>query len=116
MIWKFVEPIARAAVITPESTSDNADSERRATKGAAAIESGMIAAVGPMLVLTINLESGISRIIRMMKGIERRMLTTLETALYMRPLGFNPSGDALKRKAPRGKPIRQARKVETRVI
>jgi hypothetical protein len=50
MIWKLVEPIALAATSTPGSISDRADSTRRATKGAAAMERGIIAATGPMLV------------------------------------------------------------------
>jgi hypothetical protein len=116
MIWKFEEPMALAAVITPRSTSAKADSTIRATKGAAAMERGIMAAVGPMLVRTINLERGMRSIIRMMKGRDRSRFTSLERTLYRMVRGANPPGEALKRKAPKGKPMQQARAVETRVI
>jgi hypothetical protein len=78
MIWKFVEPMARAAVMTPLSTPDRADSAIRPTKGAAAMERGIMTAVGPMLVPIINRERGMSSIIRIIKGRERRRFTTRE--------------------------------------
>jgi len=108
--------MAFAAVITPESTSDNADSESLATNGAAAIESGMIAAVGPMLVRTIMRENGINKIISMMKGSDLRIFTILESALYVSGLGRRPAGDVLYKYAPSGKPIKHASRVETMVM
>ena len=45
-----------------------------ATKGAAAIVRGTIAATGPIALPTINLVSGITATIRITKGIERPIL------------------------------------------
>jgi hypothetical protein len=70
--------MALPAVRTPESTSERADSTTRATKGAAPMERGMMTAVGPMEVFMRRRERGINKIIRMMKGIERKRLTMRE--------------------------------------
>jgi hypothetical protein len=81
MICILVEPIARAAIITPASTSERLVSTIRATKGAAAIDRGIITACGPILVPTMNRDRGISRIIRIMNGRERKRFTIRESAL-----------------------------------
>ncbi len=72
MICPFVDPIERAAWMTPKSTSVREVSIKRATKGAAAIERGMIVAFVPIAVPKINLESGKSKIIKIKNGKERR--------------------------------------------
>jgi hypothetical protein len=59
------------------------------------MERGIMAAVGPILVRTINRERGIRSIIKMMKGRDRSRFTTLERILYRRVRGANPPGEAL---------------------
>jgi hypothetical protein len=58
------------------------------------MERGTMTAMGPMLVRTISRESGISRIISIIKGKDRKRFTTLERALYMIRRGASPAGDA----------------------
>jgi hypothetical protein len=48
----------------------------RATKGAAASDNGIIAAVGPILVRTMNRDRGKINIIKMMKGRDRKRFTS----------------------------------------
>lgn len=75
IICAFVLPIARAACTTSGFTSLRAVSIIRATNGAAAIESGTIVAVVPILVPKIKRERGKSKIIKMMNGNERSTFT-----------------------------------------
>jgi len=90
IICSFVEPIARAAWTSPGSTSLSAVSIMRATKGAAAIESGMTLALVPMLVPIIILERGNISIIKIIKGNERKTLTMRVSTLKTIGLGLIP--------------------------
>ena len=75
IVRHLLAPILSVASIKPLSISSNAPSKSLAIKGIAAILSGITAAVAPMLVPTRARESGNSKMIRMMKGKERTILT-----------------------------------------
>jgi hypothetical protein len=92
IICKELDPMALAATNTPGSTSERADSTMRATKGAAARERGIIVAVGPMLVFTMNRDRGNTRISSMIKGMDLKRFTSREIILYKRGLGLSPPG------------------------
>ncbi len=72
-------PIAWAASTTPASTSRRDVSTILATNGIAAIVSGTIAAPVPMEVPIKSLVNGIIATIRMTKGIDLPILTTVES-------------------------------------
>jgi hypothetical protein len=52
----------------------------------------------------------------MIKGIDRKIFTSLEIILYKSGLGLSPSGAVEYSHAPRGKPMIDASIVEARVI
>ena len=96
-----------AAWMTPLSTSLSDVSTRRATNGAAAIESGTMVAFVPIAVPTTSLESGNRTMIRMMKGKDLRTLTILLRTTFRTGLGLIPpwlSGDVMQSRIPRGRP------------
>jgi hypothetical protein len=59
---------------------------------------------------------GISSIINMINGRERKRFTIRESTLYKTRRGARPDGDVAYRYAPRGKPSRQAKNVDTKVM
>jgi hypothetical protein len=69
-----------------------------------------------MLVFMIKRVRGINRIISIMKGRERNKLTIRESTLYSMRRGARPAGEVTYRYTPKGKPKRQAKKVETKVM
>ena len=76
IIVGMLAPIDCAASMTPGSTSSKEDSIIRATYGAAAMTSGTIVAVEPYALPAIARVTGITRIIRIKNGMERKILTT----------------------------------------
>jgi hypothetical protein len=80
------------------------------------MERGIRAAVGPTLVFTMNLVSGIRRIISIIKGRERNRFTMRDITLYVILRGASPAGELTKRYIPNGKPMIEAKTAETNVI
>ena len=79
-IWRFEAPIIWAASILPGSTAKRFVSTSRAKKGAERMTRGTTVASEPVDLPTIALVTGISIIMPMMKGKERTILTTKDTA------------------------------------
>ena len=89
----------------------------RATKGAAAIESGTIAATVPIEVLTISLDNGKSTIIRIKNGKERRTSTILFKTLLSKGFGIIPVSESVTHiKMPSGNPRITEKHVEKKTI
>ena len=74
-VWSVEAPMDWAASTTPASTSLREVSTIRAMKGAAEITSGGMAPLTPMVVPTTRRVKGMTATIRMMKGMDRPMLT-----------------------------------------
>ena len=72
-------PMAVAASTLPGSTPASATSTCLVKKGTAPNTSGTIAPLTPMAVPTMKRVSGIRKISRITKGIERKMLVTRST-------------------------------------
>ena len=116
MIWKGEQPMAWAASMTPLSTSRREASTSRATKGAAAMTSGGMEAMVPILVPTRSLLRGRTISIRIRKGTERRMLMTkLRTFITGAGRGRTPSRSPATSSTPRIRPSTQAAAVATTV-
>jgi len=81
-----------AASTTPGSTSFKDDSIILATKGAAAIVKGTIAAGVPIDFPTINFVNGIIATIKIKNGNPLNILIIVSKTLYIILLGFNPFG------------------------
>ena len=79
-IWRLEAPIIWAASILPGSTASRFVSTRRAKKGADRMTSGTTVASEPVDLPTIIFVTGISMMMPMMKGRERTMFTTKDTA------------------------------------
>ena len=106
MIWRVEQPMDWAASSTPWSDSRREASTRRATKGKAAATSGMMEATVPTLVPTMARDRGMTRIIRIRKGMDRRMLTMmLSTRISPRGSGRTPSRSPVTRMMPSGRPM-----------
>ena len=104
-ICQFVAPMVFAASTTPGSTSWSALSTILATKGAAAMVSGTIAATGPIAFPTINLVSGITATIRITKGIERPTFIMAPRTVLRVLWGLMPLASVTTIVTPRGSPI-----------
>ena len=74
-IWKVEAPMDWAASTTPASTSLREVSTIRAMKGAAETTRGTMAPRTPMVVPTTIRVKGMMATIRIMKGMDRPMLT-----------------------------------------
>ena len=79
-IWRLEAPIIWAASILPGSTASRFVSTRRAKKGADRMTRGTTAAIEPVERPTIAFVTGISTMMPMMKGRERTIFTTKDTA------------------------------------
>src|SRR5699024_5846782 len=77
MIIHGVAPTAIAASITPLSISRKDVSTIRAKNGIAATDKATLAAVGPIELPTTIFVNGVMATIKMMKGMERTILTTM---------------------------------------
>ena len=77
----------------------------RATKGKAAITSGTMVALGPMVVPTMSLVRGMIAMSRIRNGMERMMFTITSRTLYRTGWGAMPSFALVTRRTPRGSPI-----------
>jgi hypothetical protein len=82
------------------------DSTNRAINGAAAITSGTIVAVDPMVVPVISRVNGITAINKIKKGIERVIFTTILSTWLSTFIGTIPSESLVTSKTPIGNPIR----------
>ena len=95
-----------AASTTPASTSAREVSTMRAMKGAAETTRGTTAPLTPILVPTTSLVKGMMATIRMMKGMDRPMLTIQPRIWLTALLGRMPWGWVTVRATPRGRPRR----------
>ena len=116
IICQFVEPIARAAVITPGSISISAVSITRATKGAAARLRGIIVAEVPIAVPRTKRVNGRRTIIKITKGKERKTSIMRLKTILKRGFGIIPVELVIKSRIPSGKPIITAKSVEKNTI
>src|SRR5450830_703056 len=105
-IWRVVAPMASAASTSPWSTSRNAVSISRATKGAAATVSGTTAAAVPMEEPVMKRVNGMMATSRMMKGVERTALTVVPTMWFSGRFSSTPPRLLRCRYTPSGVPSR----------
>ena len=89
--WKGLAPIESDASISPLSTSRSEDSTIRAINGAAAITSGTMVALEPMVVPVMKRVIGITAISRIKNGMERVILTIMSKILWTMGRGLTPS-------------------------
>ncbi len=82
----------------------------------AAIDSGTMAAVVPIEVPAMSRVSGISATIRMMKGMERKALTTAPTPRLSARCSQSPPGAVLCSARPSGRPSRMLTAPEAAVM
>ena len=94
-----------AASTTPPSTSDRDDSTIRAIKGAAEITRGGIAPRTPIFVPTRNFVKSSSKIIRIIKGMDRPMLIIQPTMRLHQGRSQMPPGRVTISSTPRGRPM-----------
>ena len=117
MICRGVAPMLWAASMTPASSSRRLVSTRRATKGKAAATKGTMVALVPTVVPTISRDRGNTQIIKIKKGMLRRMLMTKFSACISQPgRGRTPSLSPATSSTPRGSPSTRAKAVERMVI
>ena len=76
----------------------------RAMNGAAAMVSGTIVAVGPMVVPVMNRVTGMTVNSRIRNGTERSALTTVPSTRLTGAFGWMPSGSVSTRITPSGSP------------
>jgi hypothetical protein len=91
----------------------------RATNGAAAIDNGTIVAEVPILVPTIIRDNGNNKIIKIIKGNDRRILTIRLRIVFKSGFGIIPpcaSGAVMHRRIPRGSPNSSEKNVEEKTI
>src|SRR5690606_9166008 len=96
--------MACAASTRPRSTSRRAVSTSRATKGAAAIVSGTMAAAVPIDVPTKKRVSGIMATSKIMNGVERTAFTSMPTVRFRLSAGSTPLRSVRCSKMPSGTP------------
>ena len=106
-----------AASMTPASSSRRLVSTSRATKGKEATTRGTMVALVPTVVPMISRERGNTQIIRIKKGMLRRMLMTMFSPCISQPgRGRTPSLSPATRSTPKGSPSTRANAVESTVI